>query len=113
MIFIDKQNLRISIHCIVAYINIAETRLNTILVDLNAEWFKSMFGEGPYENTIVVASLCNGPGNYAFNGITKGEKRGIVIGCSTDKEGNPAYSRFLIVAIVHELLHHYTNPCLA
>lgn len=56
MIFIDKQNLRISIHCIVAYIDIAETRLNTILVDLNAEWFKSMFGEGP-ENTIVVASL--------------------------------------------------------
>ena len=71
-----------------------------------------MFGEGP-ENTIVVASLCNGPGNYAFNGITKGEKRGIVIGCSTDKEGNPAYSRFLITVIVHELLHHYTNPCLA
>ena len=92
--------------------DIAETRLNTILVDLNAEWFKSMFGEGP-ENTIVVASLCNGPGNYAFNGITKGEKRGIVIGCSTDKEGNPAYSRFLITVIVHELLHHYTNPCLA
>ncbi len=48
-----------------------------------------------------------------FNGITKGEKRGIVIGCSTDKEGNPAYSRFLITVIVHELLHHYTNPCLA
>ncbi len=65
------------------------------------------------KNTIVVASLCNGPGNYAFNGITKGEKRGIVIGCSTDKEGNPAYSRFLITVIVHELLHHYTNPCLA
>ncbi len=89
--------------------NIAENRLNTILTNLNMEWFKSMFGEG-LENTIVVASLCNGPGNYAFNGIRKEEKRGIVVGCSADKEDNPVYSRPFIAIIVHEFLHHYANP---
>lgn len=91
--------------------NVAEQRLDAILVNLDTEWFKSMFGEG-LENTVVVASLCNGPSNYAFKGAAEEEKQGIVMGCSVDKEGNPAYSRFLISIIVHEFLHHYTNPCI-
>lgn len=92
--------------------DIAESRLNAVLVNLNVEWFKAMFG-GELENTIVVASLCNGPSNYAFSGVTKEAKRGIVMGSGSDKEGNPFYNKLLITIVVHEFLHHYTNPCIA
>lgn len=76
------------------------------------EWFESMFGKGP-ENAIVVASLSNGSCNYAFGGTTKGKKLGFVIGSGVNREGKPVYNKAVIPIIVHEFLHHYTNPCIS
>lgn len=85
---------------------IAEQRLDERLTLIDVGWFESTFGK-KLDNLIVVASLTNGSSNYAFS--IPG-KKGIVIGSASDGEGMPFFSKNKTLTILHEFLHHYTNP---
>lgn len=90
---------------------LAEARLDIILKDIDMNWFQSVFSKKTEEaDIVVVASLSNGPHNYAFGASDKGIRSGIVIGSGSDAEGLPAYGKNLTFTVIHELLHDYINP---
>lgn len=87
---------------------IAEKRMNNLLENFNINWFKTIFGED-IVSPMVVISPNNGSSNYAFHIPAKDKINGMVIGCGVDKEGLPYYGSSMMMLIVHEFLHNYTN----
>lgn len=87
----------------------ATQSLDERLATINIDWFESVFGE-KLENPIVIASLTNGPSNYAFLAPDKTKRFGIAVGAGCDNKGEPAYSPGFVSIILHEFLHKYTNP---
>ena len=86
--------------------HIAEINLDLLLERIDIEWFKSVFTE-KVETPTVIVSLCNGASNYA---VTTPNKKVIVIGSGVDLHGMPYFNKNKISIILHEFLHHYTNP---
>lgn len=100
-----------------------EKRFDELLKTIHPEWFQSFYGE-PLGNPDIYVSLSNGRSNYALFSCTKNvSDYGIIIGCSqTDEEGVPIFvtgfnqegipyfnSQILLV-VIHEFAHHFTNP---
>lgn len=89
--------------------NIATERLDQVLSQINADWFKSFFGKELGE-PIIVASLSNGRANYAFGIEGDFMSPGIVIGCRATENNLPIYSPYTTLPlIVHELSHGFSN----
>lgn len=89
--------------------SIATKRMDDLLSTINANWFQSFFGS-KIEETLVIASLCNGSNNYAFK---VNNNSGIVIGAGCDSKGLPAYNPRQSFVVIHELLHHRINPLIS
>jgi len=92
--------------------SVAVNRMDTLLQDIHYDWIKALFGDKNADLPLVVVSLCNGPGNYAFSLKTHNERKrnGIVIGCGADAGGLPYFSQGMIPIIIHELFHPYITP---
>lgn len=67
------------------------------------EWLNSFFGKELNQNLNIYISLVNGRHNYAFSD-------GIIIGVAEDENGLPVPNLQTLPVLVHEILHHYTNP---
>lgn len=83
---------------------VAEQQMNRYLTDFNLNnWLYSFYGKN-YDQTLnIYISLVNGPHNYAFTG-------GVIIGMDSDKNGSPAPNLQTFPILIHEILHHYSNP---
>jgi len=83
---------------------VTEQQMNKYLIDLNLNnWLYSFYGKN-YDQTLnIYLSLVNGPNNYAFTG-------GVIIGMNSDKNGLPAPNSQTLPILIHEILHHYSNP---
>jgi len=83
---------------------IAEQRISEYIADVSTGWIESFFGK-PFDPEIkIYLSLMNGPYNYAI-------PEGVLIGMFSDEEGLPVPKENLTIPVlVHEILHHYTNP---
>lgn len=88
--------------------NIATSRADELLNNIDTKWFSSFFGEELGDVRILV-SLCNGDGNYAFSRLNKDDGFGIILGCRADVKGLPVYSVLTSQTIIHELSHGFTN----
>lgn len=84
--------------------DIAQQRMDSVVEQLEEEWFRNFFGKTADSDLNIYVSLTNGQNNYAVPG-------GILIGIVGDAEGlpNPAVENTKFV-LVHELMHHYSNP---
>lgn len=92
--------------------DIATKRLDDILSGINTEWFSSFFGE-ELDEPLILSSLCNGRGNYAFLIPGQPVRRGIIIGSIADDKGLPTYWGRILYTIMHELSHGFTNKLLS
>lgn len=87
---------------------LAEERMDEQLKNFNIDWFKTIFEE-EILSPMVVVSPSNGPHNYAFHIPAQNSINGMVIGCGSDKDGQPAFNPGVMRLITHEFLHNYTN----
>lgn len=84
--------------------DIAEQRMIEYFHNVDIyEWIKSFFGEDLNQNLNICISLVNGRHNYAYPG-------GVIIGVYGDANGMPTPNLQTLPILVHEILHHYTNP---
>lgn len=90
--------------------HVAVTRMDSLLEDVNWEWFRKNLGESYKKNRIVV-SLVNGSSNYGFSIMGKDNQvqNGIVVGCRAGLDGFPYFQKGMLMIIAHELLHGYGN----
>ena len=91
-----------------ALYNIATSRMDSVLQDLNLDWFQSFFGKKP-QTPRVIASLSNGSNNYGFKISEENKGSGAVIGSACDAQGLPTYHKKQLSIITHELFHKYAN----
>lgn len=87
---------------------LAEERLNEQLKVVNIDWFNTLFGE-EQQKPLVIASVSNGPHNYAFTIPEKMPRTGIIVGSGVDNKGLPIFRAGFISIIIHEIGHHFTN----
>lgn len=84
----------------------AQNQMDKISGQINCDWFENFYGEA-FGKPEIYISLCNGPHNYA---LTSKSGYGIIIGCSSTEEGQPAFSYQDLETIIHELNHRFANP---
>ncbi len=101
--FYKKSNFRKFYKAHEALYTLAQERLNDLLADIDTSWFLSFFGKPLDPNIKIYVSLTNGPHNYSFND-------GILIGIFGTHNGEPVFSIYQQITILHELCHHYSNP---
>lgn len=82
---------------------LAEQRMNEIIVNTSSGWFKSFFGKELDPDMKIYINLTNGPHNYAIPG-------GVLIGVQSTDKNDRSLSPGTMYVFMHELCHHYTNP---
>lgn len=87
----------------------AEGQLDSLLVQVDTGWFERFYGS-PFGDPDIFIGMCNGPSNYALTAESRHSGYGIVVGCGSDQEGQPAYAPLFLSIVLHEFAHTYSNP---
>lgn len=81
----------------------AERSLNEMTEKIDLDWFASFYGKQFDPDIQVFVSIANGPNHYAFD-------EGVLMGASSDGNGNPFFNSYNFYVLLHEINHHYTYP---
>jgi hypothetical protein len=90
---------------------IAEQNFQSVLDEVDFDWFEKFFGVKAEDNYRIILGLLNN-GSYGPNLAYKDGKRDVfsIIGTwETDSNGNPIYSPEILSTIIHEFCHSYCN----
>lgn len=100
-----------------ALYRLAEHRFNTVLREVDLNWYPKFHGEARRSKYNLILGLNNGGGNYGaeFTLPDGHEERFSVMGSWTsDNSGNPTYGDSMYLdTVIHEFNHSFVNPAFA